>query len=253
MLTDTVFDNGKAGVADRDALAYTMLSLGYSVRETTDVVSQRISRKALDTAHAMRLTGRTREAAAYLEQHYRRIPVPNVFAHVTAVMPMSRPANTVAVRIPAAPTPASQFTKTPSVAPVRPATAPRSSSPIEDAITKYARLHAVDLALVRAIVGTESGFAANARSAAGAIGLMQLMPATARALGVNPHNTDENIEGGVRYLAELIRMFGGVELALVAYNAGPGFAERYARGQATLYGETREYVKQVMARISAMR
>ena len=57
----------------------------------------------------------------------------------------------------------------------------------------------------------------------------------------------------MRYLAELLRMFGGVELALVAYNAGPGFARRYARGDATLYGETRDYVDQVLGRMRAVR
>jgi soluble lytic murein transglycosylase-like protein len=79
------------------------------------------------------------------------------------------------------------------------------------------------------------------------------MPATARALGVNPLIVDENIDGGVRYLAEMLKMFGGVELALVAYNAGPGLAQRYARGEATLYGETRDYVKQVLARFRSPR
>jgi len=82
---------------------------------------------------------------------------------------------------------------------------------------------------------------------------MQLMPATARALGVNPHVSEQNIEGGVRYLAELLRTFGGVELALIAYNAGPGLARRYARGDAVLYGETRLYVQQVLARLRAPR
>ena len=100
---------------------------------------------------------------------------------------------------------------------------------------------------------TESAFNPAARSHAGAIGLMQLMPSTARELGVNPFVPEQNIEGGVRYFSQLLRMFGGVELALVAYNAGPGFAQRYARGQAVLYGETREYVKRVLARLNAAR
>ena len=60
---------------------------------------------------------------------------------------------------------------------------------------------------------------------------------------------EQNIEGGVRYLSELLRIFGGVELALVAYNGGPGFARRYARGETALYGETRAYVNRVMARL----
>jgi len=102
-------------------------------------------------------------------------------------------------------------------------------------------------------MATESAFNPNARSPVGAIGLMQLMPATARELGVNPLNPEENIEGGVRCFSQLLRMFGGLELALVAYNGGPGFAQRYARGQTALYGETREYVKRVLARLAASR
>lgn len=78
---------------------------------------------------------------------------------------------------------------------------------------------------------------------------MQLMPATARSLGVDPAIPDQNIEGGVRYLAEQIRQFGGLELALIAYNGGPGFAQRYARGETALYGETRDYVRRVLARL----
>jgi len=64
---------------------------------------------------------------------------------------------------------------------------------------------------------------------------------------------EQNIEGGVRYFSQLLKIFGGVELALVAYNGGPGYAQRYARGQAALYGETRDYVKRVLARINALR
>ncbi|MSO30337.1 MAG: lytic transglycosylase domain-containing protein [Acidobacteria bacterium] len=116
-------------------------------------------------------------------------------------------------------------------------------------IDRYANLHRVDAAIVRAIIGAESMFNRAARSTAGAIGLMQLMPATARALGVDPFVPEQNIEGGVRYFAEQLKAFGGVELALVAYNAGPGFAQRYANGKTALYGETREYVRKVMARL----
>ena len=76
---------------------------------------------------------------------------------------------------------------------------------------------------------------------------MQSMPATARALGVDPLLPEQNIEGGVRYFSELLKMFGGIELALIAYNAGPGLARRYARGEAALYGETRDYLGRVLA------
>ena len=120
-------------------------------------------------------------------------------------------------------------------------------------IEKYANLHQVEAAIVRAIIQTESAFNPLALSRKGAIGLMQLMPMTARELGVDPFVPEQNIEGGVRYFSQLLKIFGGVELALVAYNGGPGYAQRYARGQAALYGETRDYVKRVLARINALR
>jgi soluble lytic murein transglycosylase-like protein len=76
------------------------------------------------------------------------------------------------------------------------------------------------------------------------------MPMTARELGVDPFVPEQNIAGGVRYFSLLLQRFGGVELALVAYNAGPGFAQRYARGQTALYGETRQYVRNVLGRLT---
>ena len=112
----------------------------------------------------------------------------------------------------------------------------------------------VEAAIVRAIMETESAFNPAALSRAGAIGLMQLMPMTARELGVNPFVPEQNIEGGVRYFSQLLKMFGSnLELALVAYNGGPGYAQRYARGQAALYGETRDYVRKVLSKLSASR
>ena len=68
-----------------------------------------------------------------------------------------------------------------------------------------------------------------------------------RQLGVDPLDVEQNVEGGVRYLAWLLRSFGSVERALIAYNAGPGFAGRQARGEVALYGETRDYVGRVLA------
>src|SRR6185503_16477204 len=78
------------------------------------------------------------------------------------------------------------------------------------AIQTFARLHGVDADVVRAVVAVESSFDPLARSRVGAIGLMQLMPATARALRVDPFIPELNIEGGVRYLSELLEMFGGI-------------------------------------------
>lgn len=257
LLVDAVVGDGRAGMAGRDQTAYTLLGLGYSAKETADIVSGRVTKRTLDTAHAMRLVGRGHEAAAdHVDRQHRRLNVTlAALADVAVTIPSTQkrvtPALVTAAVRPVAATITTARAAAPRTARVNPATA--LAEPFEAAIVKYARLHAVDPALIRAIIGAESRFVSGARSSAGAIGLMQLMPATARALGVNPHVADENIEGGVRYVAELLRMFGGVELALVAYNAGPGFAGRYSRGEVSLYGETRQYVSQVLGRLRSAR
>ena len=87
-----------------------------------------------------------------------------------------------------------------------------ASSLFDPLIDQYANLHNVEATIVRAIIATESAFDPRARSRSGAIGLMQLMPATARELGVDPFEPAQNIEGGVRYFSYLLKMFGGVEL-----------------------------------------
>ncbi len=115
------------------------------------------------------------------------------------------------------------------------------SSTINDAAEKYR----VDPALIRALIHAESGFNPKARSNKGALGLMQLMPATAKGLGVVdariPHH---NIFGGVHYLEGLLKRFkGDVALAAAAYNAGPEAVEKYAG--IPPYAETQTYVKRV--------
>ncbi|MGE0392495.1 MAG: lytic transglycosylase domain-containing protein [Vicinamibacterales bacterium] len=214
---------GASGVAARDTNAYKLLSLGYSAKETADVVSGRITRSALDVARRMLATGQRREVVeGYLERQYRRrLTQQTASSESPLVVPPPH-------RRPGGPReqPGRQF---------------------DAAIVFYAARHNVNAALVRAMIAAESGFEMRAQSPRGAIGLMQLMPATARELGVNPWVAHENIEGGVRYVAEMLRTFGSIELALIAYNAGPGYAHRYARREVALYGETRNYVRHVLA------
>ena len=119
------------------------------------------------------------------------------------------------------------------------------SAPFEASITQHARNQQVAADLVRAVIQVESAFNPTAISSKGAMGLMQLMPATARELGVqNPFDPDQNIRGGVTYLKRLLdRYNGNVELALAAYNAGMGNVEKY--GDVPPFKETKNYVKKI--------
>lgn len=119
------------------------------------------------------------------------------------------------------------------------------SAPYEASITEHSRRQQVAADLVRAVIQVESAFNPTAVSAKGAMGLMQLMPATAVELGVrNPFDPDQNIRGGVAYLRRLLdRYNGNVELALAAYNAGMGNVEKY--GDVPPFKETRNYVKKI--------
>jgi hypothetical protein len=107
----------------------------------------------------------------------------------------------------------------------------------------------VDPVLVQAVAWQESRFRSDAVSPKGAIGIMQLMPTTARQLGVNPHDPRQNIYGGVAYLSMLLTRFNGdTRLALAAYNAGPEAVAQY-RGIPP-FRETQKYVKSIAERIS---
>jgi cell wall-associated NlpC family hydrolase len=137
---------------------------------------------------------------------------------------------------------------------VRPISLRQSTS--VDASHRYDALferatHTYDLptGLLRAVASVESSFNANAVSPAGARGLMQLMPGTARGLGVDPTDPAQAVDGAARMLSDLIDQFGSVKLALAAYNAGPGAVKKY--GGVPPYGETQTYVRRVLSRMES--
>jgi soluble lytic murein transglycosylase len=116
----------------------------------------------------------------------------------------------------------------------------------DDLIERASRRHGVPAALVKAVIHAESAFDPEAVSPKGAMGLMQLMPATAKRLGVaEPYRARENVEGGTRYLRSLHDRYGSWTHTLAAYNAGPTAVDHY-RGVPP-YTETRQYVKRVLS------
>lgn len=123
--------------------------------------------------------------------------------------------------------------------------------PYADLFSRAAGRYGVDASLLAAVASQESNFNSQAVSPVGAQGLMQFMPATAAGLGVNPLDPSSAIDGAARYLSSLTQQFGSTELALAAYNAGPGAVDRY--GGIPPYAETQNYVRAVMTKAEAYR
>lgn len=116
---------------------------------------------------------------------------------------------------------------------------------LADAIDRHALARDLEPRLVQALVQVESGYNRKARSNKGAMGLMQLMPGTASDLAVaDPWDPEQNLRGGTSYLRQMLDRFGGLELALAAYNAGPEAVVKY--GGVPPYEETRAYVRRVL-------
>ena len=118
---------------------------------------------------------------------------------------------------------------------------------IDNLIEEYSSKNGLDSAFVKAVIKQESGFQPKATSFCGAMGLMQLMPATANSLGVkDAYDPEQNIAGGTKYLKGLLDRFGGDKsLALAAYNAGPNAVAKY--NGIPPYKETQNYVKNIMS------
>ncbi|MBZ4645120.1 MAG: soluble lytic murein transglycosylase-like protein [Clostridia bacterium] len=128
----------------------------------------------------------------------------------------------------------------------QPADKSQLMSSIEKAVYEAGQKYNIHPNVIKAVIAAESGFDANALSPKGAQGLMQLMPGTAKVLGIkNPWNVSENIHGGTKYLREKLDQFNGdIKLALAAYNAGPNSVIKY--GGIPPYTETQNYVRNVL-------
>ncbi len=134
---------------------------------------------------------------------------------------------------------------------LQPQPAPPAAAPAEvaQAIRESAERHAVAAPIAEAVAWQESRFDQTAVSPKGAMGVMQLMPGTARKLGVDPMDLKGNVDGGVAYLGQMIARFGDLPRALAAYNAGPEAVERF--GGVPPFAETRAYVRTIMSRLGA--
>lgn len=136
-----------------------------------------------------------------------------------------------------------------SLSPQPPARAETTPTEIASALAQSATRHAVSAPVMEAVAWQESRFNQAAVSPKGARGVMQLMPATARALGVDASDLRGNIDGGGAYLAQMLQRFAGdLPRALAAYNAGPEAVQRY--GGVPPYAETQAYVRAIMARLA---
>ena len=120
-----------------------------------------------------------------------------------------------------------------------------SVNKVKEAIVRQSLEMGIDPELALSIAKFESSYSHETKSRNGAIGVFQLMPSTAKKLGINPYYMEENVKGGLMYYKKLYQMFGSTELALAAYNAGPGNVRRY--NSIPPYAETKRFIKGIMA------
>ena len=120
-----------------------------------------------------------------------------------------------------------------------------SEDKVKETIVKHSLEMNIDPALALSIAKKESGFKHELRSAHGAVGVFQLLPSTAKIMGYNPYYLSDNIKAGLTYYKMMYKMFGSTELALAAYNAGPGNVKRCG-GKIPPYAETKRFVNVIM-------
>lgn len=120
-----------------------------------------------------------------------------------------------------------------------------SKAEIKEQIVKHSLEQGLDPALALSVAQQESKFNKNARSSQGAVGVFQMLPSTAKALDVDPYCLNGNIKGGIKYLKMMQDKFGSIELALAAYNAGPGAVKKH--NGIPPYSQTKTYVRKIMA------
>lgn len=123
---------------------------------------------------------------------------------------------------------------------------------VKETIIKHSMEMGVDPALALSIAKKESGFRHELRSPHGAVGVFQILPSTANRIGFNPYYLSENIKAGLTYYKMMYKMFGSTELALAAYNAGPGNVKKYG-GQIPPYSETKRFVNVIMQDYNKMK
>jgi len=171
-------------------------------------------------------------------------PAQNVTRIEERALPAAEPAEGAGTGVPSPPAPP------PSPAALRPAFSPLDPEPgVRAMIREIAGAQEVDPLLVEAMVKVESNFDPYAVSRKGAMGLMQLMPATARRFRVeNTFDPSQNLEGGTRYIKELLGRYGEIRLALAAYNAGEEAVDRY--GGIPPFRETRDYVTRILRQLN---
>lgn len=168
-------------------------------------------------------------------------------------LPASTPAATTAAAPTGNPTAFASMLQAAGATPATPASGAAQSSSYDPLVEQAALRNGVDPAILHGLIQQESGFDPSSTSSAGAMGLTQLMPGTASSLGVaNPLDPAESIEGGARYLRQMLDSFAGnTSDALAAYNAGPGAVSKF--GGVPPYAETQDYVSKVLGYAEAFR